>query len=111
MPDCETVLNRLSEQCKTAEEVRRFFILNNITGKTVTFSQCPLARYITAETGERWGLSGTAAERIDRPNPFATRVPLSEQLEEFVHMFDEGQFEELVSIDDMFFWENRNKHA
>lgn len=112
MPDIETVLARLSEQCTTAEEVRRFFILNNVTGKTVTFSQCPVARYLTQETGERWGVTAYAAEKITNyVDPIPPCVKLPEQVTDFIHMFDDGQYEELVSDDDAFFWENRNKHA
>lgn len=115
MPDGKSVIEQLSKQCTTVESLRDFFNQRGITGKTANFSECVLAVYLTEQTGERWGVTSDAAQRFPINSKWReapeTSVDLPDVLGEFVYMFDEGDFPELISQDDSLYWNRKRNNA
>jgi hypothetical protein len=89
----ETICEALDDLPKDADEIASAFEEAGITGYMVEARRCPLAKYVTQETGFTVGVAG---ETVVPEAYFQVAVFLPRQIRKFVDKFDDGEYPNLV---------------
>lgn len=97
MSDVKTVaeviasLNALSEH-----DIYKLFVEEGITGRRRITLDCPIARYVHAETGAGVQVGATYLNELDEFCDHR-RHDLSKSVSDFIMAFDDGRYEDLLA--------------
>lgn len=101
MIDFSVTYDKLSN-FKTAEEIRGYFNSLGIKGFTCQSSKCPIAAFITDQTGETVLVENHFIVRANKCGDWVVAAPTTPAMTNFINNFDDCRYPELIHPEERF---------